>query len=422
MDILDSIYKIIMVIGAIPGILALVGKSMGVGDSWVEQNFDTRKYKWVRLISNIVIVFVLLLFINMLCYWMGNDIHYDIKIIVDYVNIYVVGYDVFLLVFIIYILFKQKRLPNKNIVANWQVVIAYIGMCIMKFAISSTYHEFNWFLTIIICAQVTFIWTYSWVITYELDKSRMFFIENGEKKYIYHRLSDTFVICGKNRNMGDKVEMKGFSEINEVQFLINEEKNCENNDVEKNKDSEEKSNSEMITNKIEKEMYREYKKFLKNQLTKMQFEKNIEKFLDDKKINVQSEIERTNLKKMKNSNVKVSMLQFVISILVALLPILFSLILGITTITKDGIYTEISVLSNEMVVESERMINGVTEISAMLSELLLDFTACIIVWFIAMLIIGLLIDWGVESRRAKENHFYSMLEEILKKENSESLI
>lgn len=421
MNILDSIYKIIMVIGAIPGILALVGKSMGVGDSWVEQNFDTRKHKLVRLIANIVIVFILLLLINMLCSWMGNDIHYDIKIIVDCVNICVFIYDVFLVGFIICILFKQKRLPNENIVANWQVVLAYIGMCIMQFAISSTYHEFNWFLTIIICVQVTFIWTYSWANTYELDKSRIFFIENGEKKYIYHRLNDTFVICGKERNMRDRVEMKGFSEINEVQFLINE-KNCENNDVEKNKDSEEKSNSEMITNKIEKEMYREYKKFLKNQLTKMQFEKNIEKFLDDKKINVQSEIERTNLKKMKNSNVKVSMLQFAISILVALLPILFSLILGITTITKDGIYTEISVLSNEMVVESERMINGVTEISAMLSELLLDFTACIIVWFIAMLIIGLLMDWGVESRRAKKNHFYSMLEEILKKENSESLI
>ena len=410
-----------MVIGAIPGILALVGKSMGVGDSWVEQNFDTRKHKLVRLIANIVIVFILLLLINMLCSWMGNDIHYDIKIIVDCVNICVFIYDVFLVGFIICIVFKQKRLPNENIVANWQVVLAYIGMCIMQFAISSTYHEFNWFLTIIICVQVTFIWTYSWANTYELDKSRIFFIENGEKKYIYHRLNDTFVICGKERNMGDRVEMKGFSEINEVQFLINE-KNCENNDVEKNKDSEEKSKSGMITNKIEKEMYREYKKFLKNQLTKMQFEKNIEKFLDDKKINVQSEIERTNLKKMKNSNVKVSMLQFVISILVALLPILFSLILGITTITKDGIYTEISVLSNEMVVESERMINGVTEISAMLSELLLDFTAYIIVWFIAMLIIGLLIDWGVESRRAKKNHFYSMLEEILKKENSESLI
>lgn len=417
MNILDSIYKIIMVIGAIPGILALVGKSMGVGDSWVEQNFDTRKHKLVRLIANIVIVFILLLLINMLCSWMGNDIHYDIKIIVDCVNICVFIYDVFLVGFIICIVFKQKRLPNENIVANWQVVLAYIGMCIMQFAISSTYHEFNWFLTIIICVQVTFIWTYSWANTYELDKSRIFFIENGEKKYIYHRLNDTFVICGKERNMGDRVEMKGFSEINEVQFLINE-KNCENNDVEKNKDSEEKSKSGMITNKIEKEMYREYKKFLKNQLTKMQFEKNIEKFLDDKKINVQSEIERTNLKKMKNSNVKVSMLQFVISILVALLPILFSLILGITTITKDGIYTEISVLSNEMVVESERMINGVTEISAMLSELLLDFTAYIIVWFIAMLIIGLLIDWGVESRRAKKNHFYSMLEEILKKENS----
>lgn len=417
MNILDSIYKIIMVIGAIPGILALVGKSMGVGDSWVEQNFDTRKHKLVRLIANIVIVFILLLLINMLCSWMGNDIHYDIKIIVDCVNICVFIYDVFLVGFIICIVFKQKRLPNENIVANWQVVLAYIGMCIMQFAISSTYHEFNWFLTIIICVQVTFIWTYSWANTYELDKSRIFFIENGEKKYIYHRLNDTFVICGKERNMGDRVEMKGFSEINEVQFLINE-KNCENNDVEKNKDSEEKSKSGMITNKIEKEMYREYKKFLKNQLTKMQFEKNIEKFLDDKKINVQSEIERTNLKKMKNSNVKVSMLQFVISILVALLPILFSLILGITTITKDGIYTEISVLSNEMVVESERMINGVTEISAMLSELLLDLTAYIIVWFIAMLIIGLLIDWGVESRRAKKNHFYSMLEEILKKENS----